>query len=136
MLRSAGRGLLSRVANLQRCAAKQPQQQQLVNLNRAPALSPSPRWVSTTSSVLSGHSGRGSVQGIPWGPLLYLTMYLSIMAILDSFIDECRDVLDVNPSRVHGGVVGDSGLERMCMCEETLADITPRAFALQGSLVD
>jgi hypothetical protein len=37
-----------------------------------------------------------------------------------------RDVLDVNPSRVHGDVVGESGIERMCMCEETLPDITPR----------
>ena len=47
-----------------------------------------------------------------------------------------RDVLDVNPSRVHGDVVGESGIERLCMCEETLPDITPRALALQGSLVD
>jgi len=67
MLRSAGRGLLSRVANLQRCAAKQQQQQQLVNLNRAPALSPSPRWVGTTSSVLSGHSGQLDEFGIATG---------------------------------------------------------------------
>ena len=63
-------------------------------------------------------------------------MYLSIMAILDSFIGKCRDVLDVNASRVHGDVVGESGIERMCMWEETLPDITPRALALQGSLVD
>ena len=54
------------------------------------------------------------------------------MAILDSFIDEYRDVLDVNPSLVHGDVVGDSGIERMCMSKETLVDITPRALALRA----
>jgi hypothetical protein len=70
------------------------------------------------------------------GSIIVSTMYLSIMAILDSFIDEYCDVLDVNPSFVHGDVVGDSGIERMCMSKETLADITPRALALQGSLVD